>query len=132
MKNKDAQREEKVQKCIAEIRARLPQLEDAHSPLVVIAALTEYMGNTLYLAQQLNVCGTSKARTITDRVRQISSTDSIPTAPTNGVQLGVDAAPDVLIDRDDVYLREQDEERRARKGVPISTASPNTVSDGSS
>jgi hypothetical protein len=132
MKNKGARREERVQKCTAEIRARLPQLEDVHSPLVVIVALTEYMGSTLYLAQQLNVCGAAQARSITDRVRQITSTNSIPTAPTNGVQLGVDAPPDVLKDGDDVYRWKKDDERRARKGVPISAVSPNTVSDGSS
>jgi carbon storage regulator len=44
------------------------------------------------------------------------------------VRLGIDAPPNVLIDREEVYLRKQDEERRARKAAPISAASLEEVS----
>jgi hypothetical protein len=41
MNKKNATR--RVQKCVAEIRVHLPQLENAPAPLVVIAALNEYL-----------------------------------------------------------------------------------------
>jgi hypothetical protein len=83
MMNKEARREEKVRKCATEIRAHLPQLESAHMSLVVIAGLAEYLGGTLQLAQEINTCSSAQARVITERVKQIASTDSKPTAPTS-------------------------------------------------
>lgn len=46
MKDRDARREEKVHKCVAEIRTHLHQIESIHTPLVVIAGLAEYLGDT--------------------------------------------------------------------------------------
>ena len=83
MKSREARQEEKVQKCSAEIRAHLPQLENVHTPLVVIAGLAEYLGDTLYLAQKLNACNPAQARVISERVRQIVSTHLKPTEVTN-------------------------------------------------
>jgi hypothetical protein len=83
MMDKEARREEKMQKCAAEIRAQLPQLEKAHTSLVVIAGLAEYLGDALHLAQKFNACSADQARVIVERVTQIASTDSKPTASTN-------------------------------------------------
>jgi hypothetical protein len=83
MKSGKSWQEEKVQKCSAEIRAQLPRLENAHTPLVVIAGLAEYLGDTLYLAQKVNACNHAQARVISGRVRQIAATDSKQTVPTN-------------------------------------------------
>jgi hypothetical protein len=76
MKSRKSRQEEKVQKCSAEIRAHLPHLENAHTPLVVIAGLAEYLGDTLYLAQKLNACSHAQARVISGHVRQIAATDA--------------------------------------------------------
>ena len=76
MKARDMRRDEKVRKCFEEFRAQLPRLENVHSPLVVIAGLAEYLGDTLHLAQKLNACSCAQARVISERVRQIASTDS--------------------------------------------------------
>jgi hypothetical protein len=84
MKDREARREEKVRKCFAEIQSQLPRLENVHTPLVVIAGLAEYLGSTLHLAQRLNACNCAQARVISERVRQIASMDSMPTASTSG------------------------------------------------
>ena len=73
MKDRETRREENVRKCFAEIRAHLPQLENLHTPLVVIAGLAEYLGDTLHLAQRLNACSCVEARGVSERVRQIAS-----------------------------------------------------------
>ena len=83
MKSREARRDEKVQRCSAEIRAHFPQLENVHTPLVVIAGLAEYLGDTLYLAQRLSACSLAQARVISERVRQIASMDLKPTELTN-------------------------------------------------
>ena len=83
MKTRESRRDEKVQKCSAEIRAHIPQLENVHTPLVVIAGLAEYLGDTLHLAQKLNACSPAQARVISERVRQIASMDLKPTELTN-------------------------------------------------
>jgi hypothetical protein len=83
MNDKEARREEKVQKCAAEIQAHLPHLEKVHTSLVVIAGLAEYLGDTLHLAQEFNACSAAQARVISERVKQIASTDSKPTAQTS-------------------------------------------------
>jgi hypothetical protein len=75
MKDREASREEKVRKCFAEIQSQLPNLESVHTPLVVIAGLAEYLGSTLHLARRLNACSCAQARVISERVRQIASTD---------------------------------------------------------
>ena len=75
MKSKEARQGEKVQRCLAELRAQLSKVENVHPPLVVIAGLAEYLGDTLLLAQKLNACSPAQARAISERVRQIASTD---------------------------------------------------------
>jgi hypothetical protein len=82
MKDREARREELVRKCFLEIQAHIPQLENVHTPLVVIAGLAEYLGDTLHLAQQLSAYSPAQARVISERVRQIASADSKLTAST--------------------------------------------------
>lgn len=84
MKGREARQEERVRKCVAEIQARITQLEDAHTPFIVTAGLVEYLGDTLNLAQKLNACSCAQARVICERVRQIASTEPKSTPPTNG------------------------------------------------
>jgi hypothetical protein len=69
---KRARYREEVQKCAAEVRALLPQLASRHSPLVLVAALTEHVGGGLLLALQTRVCKPARARAIVRRVRQIA------------------------------------------------------------
>lgn len=69
---KRARYQEEVQKCAAEIRALLPELTSRHSPLVLVAALTEHVRGALLLAQQTRACKPARARAILRRVRQIA------------------------------------------------------------
>jgi hypothetical protein len=69
---KRARYQEEVQKCAAEISALLPELASRHSPLVLVAALTEHVGSALLLAQQTRVCNPAQARAIVRRVRKIA------------------------------------------------------------
>jgi len=62
--------EEEVRKCAAEIRAMLPELSKRHSPLVLLAALTEHVGGALFLSQEDRECTPAMARAIIRRVKR--------------------------------------------------------------
>jgi hypothetical protein len=64
--------QDEVQKCAAEIRALLPELSERHTPLVLIAALTEHVGGALFLSQETRLCSRAKARAIIRRVKQLA------------------------------------------------------------
>jgi len=65
---------DEIQRCNAELRHRLPGLCSKHTPLVVIAALTEHIGGSLFLTQREELCTPEAARALIERVRQIAFT----------------------------------------------------------
>jgi hypothetical protein len=78
MTQKRRRYQEQVQKCTAEITGLLPELANRHTPLVVIAALTEHIGGALLLSQETRVCSRARARAIVRRVTRIAFADSQP------------------------------------------------------
>ena len=56
----------------AEIAAALPDLADRHTPLIVIAALTEHIRGALFLTQEAQACAPEKAKAIIRRMEQIA------------------------------------------------------------
>ncbi len=65
---------EQIRRCTAELRDRIPELLDRHEPVVVVAALTEHIGGSLFLTQDARICSPETARAIVERVRQIAFT----------------------------------------------------------
>ena len=65
---------EQIRRCTAELRDRMPDLLDRHDPIVVVAALTEHIGGSLFLTQDARICSPETARAIIERVRQIAFT----------------------------------------------------------
>ncbi len=65
---------EEIQRCTAEIMEKLPQLASKHTSLVLVAALSEHVGGSLYLAQDAEICTPEAARAVIERVRQIAFT----------------------------------------------------------
>jgi len=63
---------DEIQRCNAELAARLPGLCSKHAPLVVIAALTEHIGGSLFLTQRQELCTPEAARAVIERVREIA------------------------------------------------------------
>jgi hypothetical protein len=61
-----------IQRCNAEIREKLPGLCSKHTPLVLIAALTEHVGGSLFLTQNEELCTPEAARALIERVRAIA------------------------------------------------------------
>lgn len=79
MSKKQQQRyQQQVRKCTAEITGLLPELANRHTPLVVIAALTEHIGGALLLSQETRACSRARARAIVRRVTRIAFADSQP------------------------------------------------------
>jgi hypothetical protein len=76
MTKKQARYQEQVQQCAAEIRGLLPELADRHTPLVVVAALTEHIGGALFLSQEAHACSPARARAIIRRVTELAFADS--------------------------------------------------------
>ncbi len=76
MTKKQARYQQQVQQCAAEMRELLPELADRHTPLVVIAALTEHIGGGLYFTQETRLCSAAQARAIIRRVTRIAFADS--------------------------------------------------------
>ena len=63
---------QQIRRCTAEITARLPGLSDRHTPLVLVAALTEHVGGSLFITRDSRVCTPETARAIIQRVREIA------------------------------------------------------------
>jgi hypothetical protein len=64
--------QDQVQRCAAEIRGLLPTLSRRHPPLILIAALTEHVGGSLFISQEARSCSPERARAIIERVRQLA------------------------------------------------------------
>jgi hypothetical protein len=65
---------DQIQRCNVELGYRLPVLCSKHAPLVVIAALTEHIGGSLFLTQNEELCTPEAARAVIERVRKIAFT----------------------------------------------------------
>jgi hypothetical protein len=78
MSKKQQRYQQQVRKCTAEITELLPELANRHTPLVVIAALTEHIGGALLLSQETRACSRARARAIVRRVTRIAFADSQP------------------------------------------------------
>jgi hypothetical protein len=64
-----------VRMCAAEIQAALPALATRHSPLVLVAALTEHMRGALFLTRQARAVAPAKARAMIRRIEQVAFAD---------------------------------------------------------
>jgi len=76
MQDERAKFQKQVRKCAQELRRLLPELADRHSPLVVLAALTEHVGGALLLCQESGRCTPDEARAIVRRVEELTFADS--------------------------------------------------------
>jgi hypothetical protein len=61
-----------VRACAEEIRALLPALAQRHSPLIVLAALSEHVGGALHLCQEAGACTQAEARAVFQRLEQMT------------------------------------------------------------
>jgi hypothetical protein len=69
---KPVEYQDRVKECAAEISAALPQLADRHTPLIVIAALTEQISGALAIGREEKTCSDERARAIIERVRELA------------------------------------------------------------
>jgi hypothetical protein len=69
---KQARYQAQVRMCAAEIQAVLPRLADRHTPLILVAALTEQVRGALFLTQEARACAPAQARAIIRRIEQIA------------------------------------------------------------
>jgi hypothetical protein len=70
--------EDEVRACVEEIKRALPALADHHTPLVVLAALSEHVGGGLQLCQAAGVCTPEQAREVLRRLAQIAFAEAPP------------------------------------------------------
>lgn len=78
MPKANAKFQDQVRRCAAEIRVWLPDLADRHSPLIVLAALTEHVGGALFLCQEAGACSPARVRAIIKRVEDLAFTEAGP------------------------------------------------------
>jgi hypothetical protein len=69
---KPAEYQQQVKECAAEISVALPALADRHTPLIVIAALTEQVSGALCIGREEKTCSDERARAIIERVRELA------------------------------------------------------------
>jgi hypothetical protein len=69
---KQALDQDQVRQCVAEIQAALPELVNRHTPLVVVAALTEHVRGALFLTRQAQTCAPETAKAIVRRMQEIA------------------------------------------------------------
>jgi hypothetical protein len=71
---KPARFQNQVRLCSAEIRNTLPRLTHQHTPLVVIAALTEHIRGALFLGHESKSCAPAKAKAMIRRIQELAFT----------------------------------------------------------
>ena len=76
---KSAEHQQRVKECAAEIGAALPGLADRHTPLILIAALTEQVSGALCIGRHEHVCTDQDAKDIIERVRELALSETDPT-----------------------------------------------------
>ena len=72
MPKKNVRFRNQVRQCAAELQRRLPELAARHSPLIVLAALTEHVGGALFLCQEAGACSPAQVRAIIKRVEELT------------------------------------------------------------
>ena len=72
-----AEYQQRVKECAAEIAAALPDLADRHTPLIVIAALTEQVGGALAITREEQNCTDERAKAIIERVRALAFDEAV-------------------------------------------------------
>ena len=68
--------QDQVRRCSAELRVLLPGLADRHTPLVVLAALSEHVGGALFLFQESGVCNQRRVGAMIRRVERLTFAES--------------------------------------------------------
>ena len=69
-----------VARCTAELETLLPELAHKHTPLVLVAALTEQVASSLLQTRQSRECTPEQVRNIIARVRQLAFAGRPPIA----------------------------------------------------
>lgn len=69
---KPARYQAQVRLCAAELQAALPKLAERHTPLILIAALSEHVRGALFLTQESRACAPEQAQAIVRRIEQIA------------------------------------------------------------
>lgn len=64
--------QDQVRRCAAEIQEMLPALSQRHPTLILIAALTEHVGDSLCISQEARTCSPETARAIIERVKELA------------------------------------------------------------
>ncbi len=72
---KQARYQAQVRLCAAELQAALPKLAERHTPLVLVAALTEHMRGAMFLTRESRACAPERARAIVRRMEEIAFDD---------------------------------------------------------
>lgn len=67
-----AHHQEEVRRCADEMAALLPPLASRYSPLVLMSALTEQLGGSLFTTQETGVCTPARAREIIERMKELA------------------------------------------------------------
>jgi hypothetical protein len=73
-----AEHQQQVKQCVGEISSALPALAQRHTPLIVIAALTEHVSGALAIGRDDNTYTEEFSRAIVERVKELVFPD--PTA----------------------------------------------------
>jgi hypothetical protein len=73
MKNDD---QDEVRACAEEIRVFLPELAKRHTPMVVLAALSEHVGGALHLFQESGACTPAEARAVLRELEELTFGDT--------------------------------------------------------
>ena len=66
-----AEHQQQVRQCAVEISAALPALAQRHSPLIVVAAMTEHVSGALAIGRDENAYTEEFSRALVERVKEI-------------------------------------------------------------
>jgi len=72
-----AEHQRQVKQCVSEISAELPALAQRHTPLIVVAAITEHVSGALAIGRDQNTCSEELARAIVERVKDLAFPDPL-------------------------------------------------------
>ncbi|HKT73246.1 MAG TPA: hypothetical protein VJQ47_10170 [Steroidobacteraceae bacterium] len=64
--------QDEVSACAEEIKQWLPALAERHTPLILLAALSEHVGGSLRIFQDTGLCTAAQARAVLERLTRIT------------------------------------------------------------